>query len=283
MPRTITTCAGIGDTLWLFQKLINQPEAFNWLIPGGHPRRGHQVFELFPQLTASFDWVDDLGYKKIKATSYRGKWSGTPSRFTLEANTHLEAGRRIEKFLPDLETSYRLSPNTVDEDGKMAHFLLYGNPIPPISHRPRMIGIYTSAYSNARHTGGWTVEEWLQFVNLLPTDYTLVFIGAPYDTGIAHEVMDRCGRPFVNTIGQPLGVVIEILKRLEVFIGFPSGLSILNELIGAKRTLMFYPTNLAKMINTWADPSRIESGEYKGCLWCSPEDIGKWVSKNWSL
>jgi len=279
--RTITTCPGIGDTIWLFMKLINQPEKFHWKIDDKLPQRGHQIFELFPQLTESFEYIKDAGYKKVKRNSYNGKWAKAPQEIYLEANSHLEAGKRIEKFLPDLKTSFKLDYRTTDFFlGVTVTELLEQNN----AYKIPLIGIYTSAYSNARHWGGWEAKEWLLLITLIQRynpEYKFVIIGADYDIGIPGEIMSAL-KPdeYVNTIGQPLPVVVEILKRLDCFIGFPSGLSIINETLAAKQTVMFYPEHLSKLMNAWPDPERIENGSYKGCLFCPPEKIFDWLVKN---
>jgi ADP-heptose:LPS heptosyltransferase len=283
--RTIITCPGLGDTVWLFMKLVNQSERFHWKIGDGLPQRGHQIFELFPQLVESFEYIPDHGYNKVKRSAHTGKWSRTPDRFYLEANSHLERGNRIEEFLPDLETSYRLEYATNLTIEQAAWFYAFDSyrDSPYINHPPH-IGIYTSAYSNARHWNGWEAKQWLELIRLIQKhdpNYKFVFIGADYDIGVSQEVMKQLQpSEYVNTIGQPLPVVIEILKRLDCFIGFPSGLSIINETLGAKQTVMFYPVHLSKLINAWPDPARIESGAYKGCLFCEPKKIFGWLVDN---
>lgn len=275
--RTITACPGIGDNIFLFQKLINQPEKFHWRISSGSPQRGHQIFELLPQLTESFQYIPDAGYNKVKRHSYKGKWAKAPQNFYLEANSHLETGARIEQFLPDLKTSYVL-PYVTSEEAKNTATILKGWTV-------KTIGIYTSAYSNARHWGGWYAKEWLELIGLIQKhdpSYKFVVIGADYDIGIPEEIMAALKpEDYINTIGQPLPVVLEILKRLDLFIGFPSGLSILNETIGAKKTLMWYPQHLERLINSWPDPERIKNKQYKGCIFCEPEKIFTWMTQNW--
>lgn len=276
--KTIFTCPGIGDTIWLFQKLINQPEKFHWRIGNGSPQRGHQIFELLPSLVESFEYIPQLGYKKVKRNGFRGKWAAVPYQFYLEANGHLEAGLRIENFLPDLPTKFILPYNTSLQDSVRAFTLI--NPLT----ENKYIGIYTSAYSNARHWGGWQAEQWLELIRLIrehDQGYIFVIIGASYDVGIPEEIMARLNPgDYINTVGEPLSVVVEILKRLDCFIGFPSGLSIINETVGARQTIMFYPNHLAKLINSWPDPERIENGSYKGCLFCEPQNIFQWMKDN---
>lgn len=299
--RTITTCPGLGDTVWLFQKIINQKEKFNWRIGDGLPQRGKQLFDLFPQLVESFEYITNMGYNKVKRSAYHGKWNRAPKQMFLEANSHLESGKRIETFLSDLETSYRLEYGTSEGDKSKAEGLLNkvelqfayeGDDLindevtvhARIQEGRNLIGIYTSAYSNARQWNGWQSKEWLELIRLVQKHnpaYRFVIIGADYDIGIPGEIMSAMKpEDYINTIGQSLPVVIEILKRLDCFIGFPSGLSIINETLAAKQTVMFYPSHLQKMINAWADPERIESGAYKGCLFCEPSAIFDWLIKN---
>jgi len=39
MIRTITTAPGIGDFLFIAQKLVNQQEKFDWVFPVNNPDR----------------------------------------------------------------------------------------------------------------------------------------------------------------------------------------------------------------------------------------------------
>jgi hypothetical protein len=283
MSKTITTAAGIGDFIWLIQKLINQPDPHHWILPSGEPRRAHQLAPLLPKVISSIAWKDNLGYRTIKAYGYKGLWKHTPAEFYLQANTHLEEGNRIETFLPDLATSYRIEWETTMDD--MAERNRIMDLVPWIDDR-RFIAIYTSAYQKDARWKGWEEKEWLEFIKMFPKHYTFVIVGALWDAPMAGDLMPMLTAdsiPYVNTVGQPLGVVIEVLKRCEAFVGFPSGLSILNETLGAGKTLMFYPQHLHAMVNTWADPARIESGDYKGCLWCVPEKIYSWIENNWKV
>jgi len=282
MTRTITTCPGIGDSIWLFMKLINQEEKFHWKIGDGSPQRGKAIFDLFPQLVESFEYIPQSGYNKIKRNAFNGKWKKTPETFYLEANSHLEQGHRIEKYLPDLKTTFKLEFTTSELDYDKAMLLMPSNYY--TGAKTKYIGIYTSAYSNARHWGGWGVVEWMKLIGLISDynpNYKFVLIGADYDIEIPKQIMAFMEKDkYINTVGQPLSVVVEILKRLDCFIGFPSGLSIINETLAAKQTIMFYPPHLSKLINAWPDPARIESGAYKGCLFCDPKLIFDWMIKN---
>lgn len=292
MSKRITTCAGIGDWIWILQKLVNQPDPHHWILPGGQPRRAHQLAPLLPSVISSVSWNDALGYRAIKTYGYKGLWKHTPDEFYLQANTWLEAGKRIEDWLPDLKTSYRIEWETSEEDAEAARWLLrctwvdFGNIEQEYYNDRKFIAIYTSAYQKDARWKGWEAKEWLEFIKLFPKGYKFVIIGASWDIGIPEQLMPMLtlnSIPYVNTVGQPLGIVIEVLKRCEAFIGFPSGLSILNETLGAGKTLMFFPPHLQAMHNTFAEPSRIEDGSFKACQWCAPEKMYNWIKENWKV
>lgn len=282
--RTIKVCPGIGDSIWILQKLVNAKEKFHFQIPDGTPQRGKPLYDLLPNIAESAVYVPKLNYKTIDRENIQGKkrqWREINDRsFYLTANRHLESGQRIEKFLPDLPTSYRLGYATTEHDTLLAQELLSDN-------SRRYIGIYTSAYSNARNVGGWDAASWFKFIKLLykGKDICFVIVGAPYDVGIMEDLtaqMREYNIPFINTTGQPLAVVIELLKRFSYFIGFPSGLSIINETLGKDGT-MFYQQKDKGIINGWADPERIKAGSIKECLFCEPEKIFDWIKSEYQL
>lgn len=282
--REIKVCAGIGDSIWLFQKLINSGEKFNFKLPDGKPQRGKQIFDLLPSVVASSEYVSGLSYKILELYNIQKSvplWSKIKDRsFYLSCNSHLEKGNRLEDFLPDLPITFKIDWNTSTEDSDTAKQLL---PAPDT-----YIGFYGSSYSAQRSWGFWNERGWFQLIKMFherDPHLVPVIIGADFDGDLGGrliQLLQDADIPHVNTIGQPLSVVIEILKRLAYFIGFPSGLSILNETLG-KDTFMFYPSHLKLMMNTWAEPSRIESGAYKAAQFCTPEVAFSWINNEFKL
>lgn len=283
--RTVKVCAGIGDSIWILQKLLNANEKFHFQLPDGSPQRGKPLYDLLPEIAVSAEYVPGLSYTKLDRENIQAKkhrWMDIHEKvFSLTANSHVEAGRRIEEFLYDLPTSYRLNYATTEQDATTAEKILFDN-------SKRYIGIYTSAYSNARNVGGWVMLNWFKLIRLLHAknrDIVFVIVGAPYDMGITEELTEEMRMfkiPFINTTGRPLPVVIELLKRFSYFIGFPSGLSIINETLG-KDGVMFYQDKVKGIINTWAEPGRIKAGNIKECLFCAPEAIYDWIVNEYQL
>jgi ADP-heptose:LPS heptosyltransferase len=276
--RTINVCSGIGDNIWLLMKLVNQPEKFNFKLPDGFPQRGKQIFDIFPQVAASAEYAKLKTKAVLAAPNDRVQWSQiTADTFNLSCNHHLDTGKRIERFLPDLKTSFILDYDTGEYKEAAASFIPGSN----------YVGIYSSSYHTSTNWGAWHDKEWFELSEMLHKqnpDFIFVVIGADWDADLETSIIkrfDEANIPYIKLIGQPLGLVCEVLKRLDMFIGFPSGLSILNETLGAKRTLMFYPKHLRPMQNAWADPQRIESNVYKGCQFCPPEKAFEWIKTNW--
>lgn len=274
--RTIQTCPGLGDSVWLLQKLINTKEKFNFQLSNAQPQRGKQLFDMLPQIANACEYVPGLKYKNIIDASapYQGvKFKDIKvNSFTLQANQHLEAGKRIEDFLPDLEMTYKLPYVTTDS----------GFDASALTGSSKYIGIYGSAYSTARQWNGWDDGTWFEFIQLMhlqDQDACFVVIGASWDIDLGSKLIKRlqlANIPHYNTIGRSMTYVVELLKVLDYFVGFPSGLSIINESLH-KKTFMFYPEDLRLMINAWPEESRIGSYDYIGRVFCSPKETFKLI------
>ena len=259
--RLIRTCAGIGDNIWLFMKLINHSEKFDFHISDGKPQRGKQIFDLLPSLVNSCSYVPGLPYATIRKTSqqFDGKnFSDIQEKaFSLAANYHLEQGSRIETFLPDLATSFTIPWRTGD----------HGFDIKGLPNSSRFVGIYCSKYESNKAWSHWTERTWfdlIQKIHAEKPETVFCIIGALFDidlSGKLIQLLQQNNIPYFDCIGKSLAYTIELLKVLDYFIGFPSGLSILNETL-EKKTFMFYPPHLEKMMYAWASPERIKSKDY---------------------
>lgn len=276
--KRIKICAGIGDNLWLIQKLINADNEFHYIIAGEHPQRGHQIFELLD--IGSYEYGPHFSneplihniqqkhknYKDIKENEY-----------FVSINTHLELGNRIEEFFPDLKTSWTLDFNTHK----------YAERAMQLMPSPNCIGFYMSCYASNRAWDYWTIHDWFKLAKMInrTKKHTFIIIGAPYDLDMSSDVMKLMSEhkiPYVNTIGEDLGVVIEIMRKLKYFFSFPSGMGILSTIL-KRPTTMFYPDLLSKMINAWPNQKLIDNKTYRGLIFEPPEDVYQWVKNEYQL
>jgi hypothetical protein len=274
--RTIKVPPGIGDTLWLIQKLINTGEKFYFAMPGGKPRRGKQVFDLLPMIGEGY-YDTDLYYQYVKAYNVQGtknKWSEiNEHEFHLTANEWLEAGHHISEFLYDLPTSYKL-PFQTDEwrVEVMEDFVDYG---------PELIGIYGSTYSTQREWGFWGAQQWWELIKPLHDqrpEAVFAIIGAEWDSSFCSDLMailKSHGVRYLDTVGRPLGYVIELMKVLRYGYYFPSGLGIISGLQG-HASIMFYPPHLRPMQGKWKEPDNSDLIETQ---FTAPGEVYKMTNK----
>jgi hypothetical protein len=282
MHRDIKTNAGIGDFLWLAMKLSGAKERFNIRMHNGIPQRGRQVVDLLPQYFASCEYVPGLPYSVVGPRNIQRTkkyWRMIVEQdFFLSANEWLEAGNRIETFLPDLPTSYSLPFQTAEWE-EVVKTDFPGGPY---------IGIYASAYSTARNWGFWSEGPWADLCGMMLEyipDAAFVLIGAAWDAPLSENLailLTHDHIPFISTIGKPLGYVIEMMKRLAYGFYFPSGLGILSGLL-SRPSVMFYPQSLPRLATTWAHPELIANQTFKECQFCGPADIFRWVKNSYQL
>ena len=281
--RTIGVCAGIGDNIWLIQKLLHAGEKFAFCMTDDEPKRGKQIFDLAPFVTGHFEYgrFDAFRVLNNNIQDHIPLWRDIkePS-FYLSINHHLEIGRRIEEFLPDLPLSYRIDWATSEFEKMLA--------TKSLSRPGPYIGLYGSSYSSVRSWGFWKAPEWTELavrVRTLIPEARFAVIGASFDMDLANDLilsLSRLGIPVTPIVGMSLGTVVEVMKKLSYFFSFPSGLAMLATTIGTP-TLMFYPKHLEKMIDAWADPKDITSLLYKGMLFCEPEKALAWARDVYGL
>ena len=238
--------------------------------------RGKQIFDLLPQIASSCEYVPGLPYSVVGPRNIQRTkkyWRMIVEQdFFLSANQHLEEGNRIETFLPDLPTSYSL-PFQTQEWEEVVKGDFQGGPY---------IGIYASAYSTVRNWGFYDEYAWMTLIEMihdLVPQVTFVQIGASYDAPLAANLsalLKEAEYSFISTIGQPLGYVIELMKRLSYGLYFPSGLGILSGLL-ASPSCMFYPPALPRLATTWCDPKLTQENIFKECQFCSQQSIFSWL------
>lgn len=289
--RTIRVCAGIGDNLWVLQKLVNAGQKFHFKIAGDKPRRGHQIFDLLPQITASYEYASFDSGQVIKRDASgchnpKGpqlKYSHfNKDDFYLCCNHHLERGQRLEEWLPDLETSYLMDYTTSDSDQNEAFRVLQG-----VTEDDLVIGLYGSCYSVLRHWNFWQPDTWALFADYLnlnaKRNVVFVVVGASFDLDLGQKMITELeGMTLThrNCIGKSLGCVVEVMKRMDAFFSFPSGLGVLSSSLNIP-TMFFYPPHLDKMKNAWASPEAIETKRYVPMDFVPPQEALKSVPKEW--
>jgi hypothetical protein len=269
-----TVPAGIGDFLAMYMKLscLKREDEIVISATGDSPRRLLPLLMILPRVQAG-------GYTPwgsgdiLRATLPPGTDLETlpDGDYPLAINGHLEGGGTVDSWVPG-PIDYHPAFSTPDSLVDPVLTLLEAHPDRPL------VGIYTSAYGNARHWGFWGVGEWWRFMErlhqILPPETLYVFIGAEYDAELAPEVMAKCtehGVPYINTMGQfHIGATAELIRRLDYFFVFPSGLGFIADIVRTPNC-MWFPPHLSKMRHTFSDPRQNITNQNLHLLFQSPE------------
>ena len=267
---------GIGDFSAMYSKLCNTGREILIKSSADGPRRLSPFLDILPK-------VANGGYAAHTANTSIGQTlsPGTDIRmlddgeYFLSINQWLEDGNRVEDWIPG-ETSFHYPFQIPEKDGLQAIQLLL-----PFAEAPK-IGVYTSAYGNARHWGFWDWERWRDFLKEVathvPKETHFIFIGAEYDLAISEIVydwMETEGYHAKSFIGlQKIGGTIELIRHLDYLFSFPSGLGFLADVVNTPN-MMWFPKGFDPMRYTFIDPVNIDSGQTRHHVFTSPLEATK--------
>lgn len=248
---------GLGDIYWILSKIIpNTNHNVNLYVhsrpaaPAGHflqsLKRVNNVYDYteYARNYSSFVKHCDRLYPTYRKI-FNNMW--------LEANTHLEKGNRIEDYLPHLKkTKFQLEWDITAKDRKISESLLKSG--------CKNILIYTSAfrnnntiYNHYKFIKQEPVLFWSSIINKLKQKFSnninIIWIGANYDSEMYHKLSKVSN--IDNHLIQPTpGTVIHLLRKVDGFISYQSGLSILG-LYENTPTYMLYFSHLYKLRTSW--------------------------------
>jgi hypothetical protein len=278
--RTLEICVapGIGDFAWVYAKLVTLGLPIKILMaPDG---RLVELGSMLPPVTgvvtgpARFPEIRD---KSVDPNISKANFLNLPNPIMIEANSHIESGTRLEKWLPEIELAYHYEIRLKPEHINQAHSL--NIPKPYIS----IFGASDAGVAAYRAFGAWDAEDWGRFMDdcrIRMGIPNFAVVGAQWDKSLADritEVSKRYGVDCRNFAGQfHLGTSLQIIKESCYFVGFPSGLSVLAAVLRCKAT-MFYPGFLYRMIGQWADPETIASNEFHESVYVEPRELTNWI------
>lgn len=271
--------SGIGDVSWMYSKLKHVSKKLEIEVADGWPYRTVPYLELLPNVyRASYG---DFQYPQIVAaevcngingkTIWRDLASQEHGRLLLEANRHLEAGKRLEEWLPDLPCDFHYQMLTTAEDTERAHKIIDGLKHP-------LIGISAASYRGSEAWKTWGFNEWKPFLQWLTTETggDILLMGGFWDdlTSVLAEegYRDAVGRTSI-------GVAVEVLKLLDGYLGFSSGLGVLMTVLD-RPTFMLWPDHQVELSTSWAPPDMLATGTYTTSLWREPTLVQRSV-KRW--
>lgn len=266
--------SGIGDISWLVSKLVTSKEwpDIEFLIADGWPYRAAPYIEMlgkkceygelhfdsivmFEHINPYETWEDVLSYK-----------AGV---FHMQPNHHLEQGKPLASYLPDLDTDYyyHLGLPNISETG-------YAN---KIMSRGPWIGLSAASYRGHKAWNTWSMDLWEELVNRLhDIGLNICFLGGSWDDltrSLAYKFGDDLN--LVGVTSFPEACALHNL--LDFYIGFSSGLGILR-IVMKRPTVMLWPSHQVALSESWANPQDIASGRYIPSQYMYPKDVCSLIS-----
>jgi hypothetical protein len=292
--------AGIGDIAWLYQKIHGL--AHRWCSPvelivaGDLPHRAQEFIELLPGVRfggygefTSDEVIAAIAEKPLPMTMDEMRGLTLP----ISVNGHLEHGRRIESWYPEIETMTGPLPlkTTDGHRAKAAEILAREVPVKRRGRKPKtsrptrpIVGVYAASLAAARSWGFWDAAEWAEIVTGIrkAVECDFVMIGAEWDDEFQHNIISRMvemskGITFRRCAGQSFGVAVEVLRGLDLLIAFPSGIPIVATMIGTPTVWWLPDRKLAtggnvSQLTGWIPKSIDEAGLIETRSFETPED-----------
>lgn len=267
--RTVGVPGGIGDVSWVYSKLHCLP-AMRWEVADGWPYRTVPFLSLLPKVAEAaygeFSYTDIISSCNAKGAMWPSTWAivNGHDRVLLEANMHLEAGKRLEDWLPDLECDFHYQINTTDEHKAKAEKALEGFARP-------IWGISAASYRGSEAWKTWGFAEWSEFLKKFHERVggTIILLGGFWDDLTSSLSNDG----YADLVGRTdIGTAVEVLKRLDGYFGFSSGLGVLMTVLNRK-TMMLWPDHQLALRTSWAPPEMLQSGRYVALPWLAPDLI----------
>lgn len=285
--KTISLCvpAGIGDISWIYSKLHCAPPEFDFeiAVSDGWPHRSVEFCRLLPRVVkASYDSVsyqDIVSFQQLNGfRTFSEIASNGFGRTFLSCNEHLERGKRLESWLPDLATDFHYPLATNAEDHVVAEDL-----ISPCEETVK-VGVSAASYRGSEAWDTWRLPKWNRFLDLfkevLGVPCTFVLLGGFWDDltfGLSkrQDTLELVGK---TSVAQ----AYELHKLLDGYVGFSSGLGVLATLL-SRPSVMLWPSHQVELSTSWAPPEMLKEGSYVACQWVEPFEvinrIGPWIKK----
>ena len=267
--------SGIGDISWVYSKVKNIGEPLEIEVADGWPYRSVPYLELLPKVVKAtyggFSYVNIIGFQTVNGITGNESWyelRKLGDNLLLEVNKHLEAGKRLEKWIPDLPCDFHYEMITTAQDSSQAELLLEGL-------RKPVIGISAASYRGSEAWKTWGKEQWSAFLPWLEaeTGGQVLLMGGFWDD-LTSSLADMGYKDIVGRTNT--GVMVELLRKMEGYLGFSSGLGVLRTVL-SKPAFMMWPNHQFQLATSWAPFEMLEDKSYSWCPWLEVDAVQKVV------
>lgn len=275
---------GIGDISWMYSKLKHVGPA-NWIIADGHPFRAREFLASLDGVRGcdygDFQYRDILVSQNVHGFDVPGiRWVDIEAkgghqfyRLFLEANKHLEAGKRLEEWLPDLPTDFHYPIPQFQDAVEKVEKIIDGMPRP-------ICTVNAASERGAEAWKTWKLAEWREFLKMLREEVgSILLIGGFWDDMTDDLAVDG----YKSVVGRTNhAAMVEALRLSDAYVGFSSGLGVIRTVMG-KKSFMLWPDFQERLSMSWAPPEMIADGTYVASMWRSPtivfESCKRWLRR----
>lgn len=250
-PLRVCMPMGIGDCHWTCTKLralsaMHGGRPIHAYVNTGPDHRSVGYLDLVSFVHASFTseralyLLTDLPahYKDARWSTLAGAARWREFDYMLIANGHLESGKPLSSWLPELETEYSYPLDISEGDREYARLLA----------APGSVLLYPSGVSANRgfHRNTWSVYDWTEVIERLNAEgIEPILVGAKSENDLAYQqklLPALKGTRFDDTIGLTnIPQVLAMIEDAGVWCGLNSGLGIIS-------AMRYTPT-----VMLWAD------------------------------
>jgi hypothetical protein len=259
----------------------------NWIVSEGWPARTAPFLKLLQGVHdaryAQFKYEDIIMFESVHGyNNGNGTWKDISTRgfdnIYLECNRHLEAGKRLEDWLPDLPTEFHYPIRICTEDRERALAL--------IENLPRPIwGISAASYRGSEAWKTWGFDEWKLFLRMWQdlAGGTILLMGGFWDDLTHTLASEESYKDIVGKTNVPS--MIHVLEQIDGYIGFSSGMGILRTVL-KKPAFMMWPDHQVELSTSWAPQAMLDNGSYVASLWREPRLVFErakiWYRENYN-
>lgn len=262
---TLNVPQGLGDIWWPYQLAAPHFDRINLNLSIVHSTnqqmRSLEWPGLLPKVgTLNFRLIGDkvyerMAYAETTTAEILSRYEAGETEQDLACNGWLESGKRLEAMgEPEWTVDVRSDP--------------HGLPF------ERYVCLAVSGDTIHHHRGVWTIEQWLQAVDLLYRRYAwdlpIVLLGADFDKPatdrLAAGLRERGYTVDDSLVSRTLCArKVDAIKHCSFFLGYQSGLNILADNYDRPQLMVFFD-RLEKMLRTFCKPENLEAGLFNPCL-----------------
>lgn len=282
--------AGIGDFSWAWSKLCHLKDRIDSIqVCDGWPHRTVPYIELCFENADKSPKVGygDFNYITIQLfTKSNGIENPTLEkllsmkdygRILLEPNQHLELGRRLEDWIPDLPCNFHYPLYTSFANHSAMMKLLKALEEKQVPHDAQIVGISCASYRGSEAWKTWGREEWKDCLQrLIKRGWYPLILGGFWDD-LSYTLACELNLP--DLVGKTnIAECVEIFRILPAYVGFSSGLNVIRTVLN-KPAFALWPDHQVELATSWVPPQMLEDRRYSWALWRPVEDVFPQISQ----